>query len=451
MKKRWKILLNEKLLVGAKAKYKAVKGSRSRFVKDHDRILFSDAFRRLNDKTQVFPLSEDDHIHTRLTHSLEVAGVGRSLGIRAGRLLRRKGFLPPPLDARDIGDVVAAACLAHDIGNPPFGHSGEDAISEWVRKNCSNNFGLSPDQYFELCNFEGNALGFRVLTRHQRPRKGGLRLSCATLAAFAKYPNAAFEKDRKPSGVQHKKYGFLRDDASRFQVVAREAGLQQLDEFIWARHPLAFLVEAADDICYSVIDLEDGFRLRKVAYPEIDRWLSPIAEGSKGFKKKRKRLKKNERGLVSALRADSIDTLIRGCFDEFESHFEEISKGEHHKSLLDTSEFGDRIGRMKKELVVPCCYQAQEVLEIERAGFEVLGGLLHIFYEAISPHVEKSGEKTRQLFPTLQVIGSKKKSSYWKLVRLIEFVSGMTDRYALRTFRKLSGMELPGIGARSDK
>ena len=422
--------------------------TRSNFERDYDRILFCDAFRRLNGKTQVFPMSEDDHVHTRLSHSLEVASVGRSLGTRAGELLQKQGLLPTDLHPRDLGDIVSSASLAHDLGNPPFGHSGEDAISEWVRRHRAEDLGLSREEHHELSHCEGNALGFRLLVRHGRPHKGGLRLCCATLAAFTKYPNACLEERPLARGVQHKKYGFLQADANLFAAVAKNTGLEPIAPMMWTRHPLAFLVEAADDICYSIIDLEDGFRLGHISREMVRDLLVPIARSVKGFSERESDYeaegKENPHSFVSALRAYAIHGLVNACLQVFEDRHDEILAGRHETTLLGDSPLAGKIDDIQKE-VIPRCYRARDVVQIERAGFDVVAGLLDVFLEAITaPDSLRSAQKTRQVFPALERIRQAPGSDYWKIVSIIEYVAGMTDRYALQTYRRFRGMELPG-------
>ena len=238
------------------------------FEVDYDRIIFSSAFRSLQDKTQVIPLSKTDFVHTRLTHSLEVAVVGRSLGRQVGKQVLEKY---PHLSEvhgykmNDFGAIVAAAALAHDIGNPPFGHSGEKAIGDFFKNGFGKQFKdkLTDKEYQDLCTFEGNANGFKILTESKPGAEGGLRLSYATLGAFMKYPKESLPY-KPTSHIADKKYGFFQDDKTAFQDVAEELGLLQTrsgNDVSYGRHPLAFLVEAADDICYTIIDFEDGINL----------------------------------------------------------------------------------------------------------------------------------------------------------------------------------------------
>ena len=244
---------------------------RSQFQKDFDRIVFSPAFRRLQDKTQVFPLPESDFVHTRLTHSLEVSVVGRSLGNLVGeKIVESHSSLKNDFTKFHLGEIVAAACLAHDIGNPPFGHSGEDAISEYFRSGNGKRFAsiiTDKKKWSDLTKFEGNAQGFRIITRLQNPKvNGGLRLTHATLATLTKYPKESLTNSDNNNALQkkiYKKFGFFQAEKEIFQKIAEHTGLIKFnnEENFWCRHPLSFLVEAADDICYRIMDLEDGFRL----------------------------------------------------------------------------------------------------------------------------------------------------------------------------------------------
>ena len=250
--------------------------SRSAFEQDYDRIIFSHPFRRLQDKTQVHPLPEHDFVHTRLTHSLEVSSVGRSLGKKAGEvILGRHPELQERLSLFDFGAVVAAAALAHDLGNPPFGHAGEDSISDFFKHNPAGQSWrtlVTPSQWEDLVRFEGNAQGFRLLNKDQY----GLRLTYACLGAFTKYPCPAMLSERDPARKSQKKFGYFQSEAAFFREVAHHLGLHPLAEDAWCRHPLAFLVEAADDICYSIIDLEDACRLGLVSFDETVELLAGI-------------------------------------------------------------------------------------------------------------------------------------------------------------------------------
>ena len=263
----WQTLLTRERL--GKPVYSSDELGRSPFHKDHDRIIFSGAFRRLGRKTQVHPVSSNDHIHTRLTHSLEVGCVGRSLGMRVGEMLRDE--LPAWCAPSDLGVIVQSACLAHDIGNPPFGHSGEDAIRHWFRQAAGRGWldDMSEAERGDFLSFEGNAQGFRVLTQLEYHQfDGGMRLTYATLGSYLKYPWTA--RHAEALGYKKHKFGCYQNELPRLEQIAAKLGLPKLDEQRWARHPLVYLMEAADDICYALIDLEDGVEMELLDYAEVE-------------------------------------------------------------------------------------------------------------------------------------------------------------------------------------
>jgi len=415
-------------------------GVRSAFQRDHDRIVFSSAFRRLHDKTQVFPMPENDHVHSRLTHSLEVSCVGRSLGMLAGAAVIEKrgldGIATPP----DFGEIVAAACLAHDIGNPPFGHSGENAIRVWFAgpDRCPA-ADWSDAEREDFLRFEGNAQGFRVLTRLQMARgRGGMRLTSATLGAFCKYPRPSLLREEVGDRQSGRKHGFLQSEKEIFRETAAVLGLLPLSgvDARWCRHPLAFLVEAADDICYQILDLEDGFRLGKVRFEAAWDLLADIAPAGRHARPAGEEARKEA---IGHLRAKAIDTLVREVADLFAAKEEEILAGTFDESLV--SAIPSRAGvEAITSLVVERCYQADEVLEIEIAGYEVIGALLDKLVPAALVPTRPEDEKIRTLMPALFEGGG---GDYEKTLRITDFVSGMTDSYAVTLYRRLSGHALP--------
>ena len=317
------------------------------FEVDYDRIIFSSEFRSLQDKTQVIPLSKTDFVHTRLTHSLEVSVVGRSLGRLVGKkVLEKHSHLQNTLgyQANDFGAIVAAAALAHDIGNPPFGHSGEKSIGEFFKTGDGKAFKnkLTNKEYQDLCDFEGNANGFKILTENRAGRVGGLRLSYATLGAFTKYPKESLPK--KPTQhIADKKYGFFQSEKEAFIDVANELGLLKLSnkDISFSRHPLAFLVEAADDICYTIIDFEDGINLGLIQEEFALEYLSKLIRNNIKTENYYSLSTKEDR--VSYLRALAIGTLINEVVDIFMQHEETILKGEFDCSLLDKSKYEAQI------------------------------------------------------------------------------------------------------------
>ena len=285
------------------------------FEVDFDRIIFSSEFRSLQDKTQVIPLSQTDFVHTRLTHSLEVSVVGRSLGRQVGlKLIEKYPHLKEThgYQTNDFGAIVATAALAHDIGNPPFGHSGEKAIGEFFKTGKGKQFQsqLKEKEYTDLCDFEGNANGFKILTQSRNGREGGLRLSCATLGAFTKYPKESLPK-KETQHIADKKYGFFQSEKEAFVNVAKELGLKPTrtgKDISFARHPLSFLVEAADDICYTIIDFEDGINLELIQEEFALEYLINLVRGSINTSKYNALTNTQDR--VSYLRALAINTLI---------------------------------------------------------------------------------------------------------------------------------------------
>ncbi len=428
---------------------------RTDFQRDFDRIVFSSAFRRMQDKTQVFPLSRVDYIRTRLTHSLEASSIGRSLGTLVGEQViarhRLQGF-----EASDFGDICAAACLAHDIGNPPFGHSGEDAFRHWSRH---ADYGrrrvavLRGSQQEDFLQFEGNAQGFRILTRLQNPdNRGGLQLTCATLAAFTKYPRESSLGGSSFSGVSAKKFGFTAEDRPLFEEVAETLGLIRRDPnyAIWQRHPLAFLVEAADDISYRVIDIEDGYRL---GYLDLTTVLELFLSVLPDPQRQQARLARigDDKGKVEFLRAKVINEAIGQAMTTFLDNEAEIMRGAFDQPLLSCIP-----GRTAMERLIQVAseriYCAPEVVEIQAAGFQVIGELLERFVYALddlADQGEAATPKSRMLarLIPLQFKGAGRGPSpelYPRLLQLTDFVSGMTDSYAVALYKKITGISLPG-------
>lgn len=447
----WPRLLSRKHL-GANEPPSAVT-ARTDFQRDFDRIVFCSAFRRMQDKTQVFPLSKVDYVRTRLTHSLEASCVGRSLGTLVGEQIilrhRLRGY-----EAADFGNICAAACLAHDIGNPPFGHSGEDAFRHWAERAeyGRQRVAMLPDSAKEdFLAFEGNAQGFRVLTRlqnHDNP--GGLQLTCATLAAFTKYPRESDLGGSRFDGVSASKHGFVAQDRELFETVAEETGLirRAQDLAIWRRHPLAFLVEAADDICYRVIDIEDGFRLGYLSYPEVEALFLPILRGSEAIRRLKDLSGHKER--VEFLRAKVINEAIGQVRDSFLDLEPQILDGSFDQALLTTIESREPMDQLI-ETALKRIYCTPAVVEIETAGFQVIGELLERFIQVlddIAEHGPKASAKSRMtqyLIPE-QFIGPDRQPSddfYSRLLSLTDFVAGMTDSYAVSLYQKVTGISLP--------
>jgi dGTPase len=422
--------------------------ARSPFQRDHDRILFSGPFRRLADKTQVFPLPVDDHVHSRLTHSLEVATLGRSLGTLVGRRLVASGArLPAGRDARDVGDCVAAACLAHDLGNPPFGHVGEQAIQEYFARHAPDGVldPLNARERRDLLRFEGNAQAFRILTRLEQPWRGeGLGLTHATLGAFMKYPCCSDTAGAKDRGRSARKHGIMSPELPAWEATAAALGLERRAAGVdrWPRHPLAFLTEAADDVAYLLLDLEDGFRLKHVAEDEYLALVRPLAGGSAtsadasaGVTSRNDRLDR-----AGWLRARAIDTLLGELADAFMAHVDGIMDGTFDDELRRFIPHAAELKAVEATCLAQC-YQARDVLKMELAGAEAIQGLLDCFVRALLEPNTLRGEHQRLL--RSQVI-SDAGTRYEQLVRITDHVAGMTDNYAVRLYRELRGMRYPG-------
>lgn len=415
------------------------------FEVDYDRIIFSSEFRSLQDKTQVIPLSQTDFVHTRLTHSLEVSVVGRSLGRSVGQKILAKY---PHLQnihgyqTNDFGAIVAAAALAHDIGNPPFGHSGEKAIGEFFKNGNGKRFkaDLTDKEYQDLCDFEGNANGFKILTESRVGRLGGLRLSYATLGAFMKYPKESLPK-KPTSNIADKKYGFFQSEKDAFVDVAQELGLVNRgnqQDLSYARHPLAFLVEAADDICYTIIDFEDGINLGLIEEEFALEYLIKLVKNT--INSKNYHALSNTEDRVSYLRALAISTLINEAVEIFMTNEEDILNGKFDKALLDVSKYQAQINDIIK-LSVEKVYQSEEVVDKEIAGFKIIDGILDVFTDTISNHHQGTLSNYHKLvlkiFP--KTLNLEQENLYDSLLGICNYLSKFSDSKAILTHKKLKG------------
>lgn len=427
---------------------------RSPFQRDYDRIIFSSAFRRLQDKTQVFPLAHVDYVRTRLTHSLEVSCVGRSLGLSVGEVIEAR-YPDLPVSSTHFGEVIAAACLGHDIGNPPFGHSGEESIRHWFRESSIGRQvleNLNAAQREDFLNFEGNAQGFRILSRLQYPTsEGGLQLSYATLGAFCKYPRPSLlDLSPKRTGISSKKHGFFVSEIPVFEKIAKALGLSSNGSNSYHRHPLAFLVEAADDICYHFIDFGDGFRLGYVSYSEVEELLMSIFTDEKDRIHKRIQLFHEDKDRLEYLAGKAISFLISQVAEVFLAEEVAIREGRFDRELISEVE-SVKVLENIKALSVQKVYGAREVIEIEAAGFEVLGGLLDLLIPAVEDAFKMKGgsaksRKLLELIPNqfLSWQGTPSEDPYERILKITDFISGMTDSYAVKYHGKISGRILAG-------
>ena len=410
---------------------------------DFDRIIFSKAFRSLQDKTQVIPLSETDFVHTRLTHSLEVSVVGRTLGRRVGKILleRHPNLVDLGYTFNDFGAIVAAASVMHDIGNPPFGHSGEKAIGEYFKSGNGVKYKdqLTPKEYQDLIDFEGNANGFKILTENREGISGGLRLSYATLGAFLKYPKESLPK--KPTNhIVDKKYGFFQSEKEAFLDVVTDLGMtpKSKENNSFYRHPLAYLVEAADDICYTIIDFEDGINLELVEEEFALEYLIKLVKDTIDIKKYHSLQHKKDR--VSYLRALAIGVLINDAVDIFLANEDKILAGNFERSLLDKCKYEAQINDIIK-LSISKIYQSKEVVEKEVAGYRIIGDMLDIFITALNNDYNGIASNYDSLI--LKMLPEEYKSNiatvYERIMSICSYISGMSDGFAIRIHKKLTG------------
>ena len=452
MSMEWRQLLSADRL-GRARKPRPHDPARSEFRRDADRLTFSTAFRRLQDKTQVFPLADNDYVRTRLTHSLEVSSVGRSLGARVGAVVCARHALAN-VHGSDFGDIVAAAALAHDLGNPPFGHSGEDAIRHWFAKSDAARearAGIGEAQRMDIERYEGNAQGFRLITRLQMPdNPGGMQLTHATLGAFTKYPRGSIIPDAGPRGAGAKKFGFFQSEREHFASVAEACGLirRSPDAAWWARHPLAFLVEAADDICYRLVDFEDGYRTGHLDYEEVRASFTALIPPSRHPKRLHDAHSDNRR--VQILRDVAIGSAIEECAEVFLGNEAAILNGQFDVPLIDAVPSSEAWSAIQKRSI-ETIYATTRGVEIEAAGFEVIGGLLDVFVSSLNDAAATGRPSARsrkllQLVPaeTLGPNRTPDPDPYHRLLKMLDFVSGMTDSYAVSLYKKVRGISLPG-------
>ena len=409
---------------------------RSQWQRDHDRLIFSGAFRRLAVKTQVHPLSDNDHVHTRLSHSLEVASVGRSLGARLGQWMRHEGLLSEAHSASGLGALVQSACLAHDIGNPPFGHAGERAIRQFFESHSDYLTGLSSAERADLTGFEGNAQGFRVITCLERHWfDGGMRLTAATLGTFVKYPfaaNSAFGQTKRKHGVNQTELPLMRELASHL-------GMIELMPDVWARHPMVYAVEAADDICYALIDLEDAVELGHLDYEEVSSLMKELVD--RGARRNLyEQLLDDSEAKLELLRSAAIDALVHEAEERFQLHYDAIIQGTFDEDLLDwrVASAGEVIQRAKalarERVYVDLSKQSYE----GRSG-RLLRGVLSHLIEGAEALASAGGDGTYISSKARDAVARLGKfrprpndSKYQRLMRVTDYVSAMTDRYLIR-------------------
>lgn len=441
---KWDSLISDKRL-GLEKLHTETSHTRSDFQRDYDRMIFSSPFRRLQNKTQVFPLPGSVFVHNRLTHSLEVSSVGRSMANEAAITLRERYRGEPWLGKLDsIGDIVATSCLSHDIGNPPFGHSGEKTISTFFSEGEGGTYGLrellTPQQWSDLTNFEGNANSLRVLShRFVGRREGGFAMTYSALAAVVKYPHSSLLAGKKG------KFGWFASEEETYRRVAADLGIPELEPGRFARHPLTYIVEAADDICYQIMDIEDAHKLKILSTQEVIDLLIGFQD-EEGQARARRAIgyldDPNEQ--VGYLRSNAIGALVRACAAEFVAREGEILAGEHRGSLISTlpTRLCDAYDRCA-ETAVSKIYRAPEVVDIEIAGNRIITYLMQALTEAAMNPSRNFSRLLLSKVPRQYDIHSA--DVYTRIQSVLDHVSAMTDVYALDLYRRLTAHSLPAV------
>lgn len=440
----WEQLLSAKRF-GMEEYHDPKKHERTEYQRDYDRLIFSSPFRRLQNKTQVFPLPGSIFVHNRLTHSLEVSSVGRSIGEIIGRELRAK-YPSSGAHFEEIGSIVAAACLAHDLGNPPFGHSGEKAISTFFSEGEGKT--LQPQveneggRWTDFTCFEGNANAVRLLMHQFRGRrKGGFAMTYSTLASIVKYPYSS-----ELSGGKNK-FGFFASEEDDYKTSARELGIIQRSEdpAEFVRYPLVYLVEAADDICYQVMDIEDAHKLHLISTAKaLELLFGFLDEREQERKKENLKLVSDANEQIAYLRASVIGLLVNECSGVFLQHEDEILAGNFKGTLIKNIPQKPRDAYEHcSEYAKASVYKSKDVLDIELAGYRIIGFLLEKFVHAVQNPTHAYSRILLERIP--EQYETDASGVYGKVQSMIDYVSGMTDVYALDLYRKLTGMGLPII------
>lgn len=418
---------------------------RTEFQRDYDRLVFSAPFRRLQNKTQVFPLPNTIFVHNRLTHSLEVSCVGRSIGNRVSKFLKEKYGDSISTHVDDLGSIVSAACLAHDMGNPPFGHSGETAISSFFSEGAGmelkDKYGITNEQWADFTHFDGNANAFRLLThRFEGRREGGFVLTYPTLLSIVKYPYISSDVKGKKN-----KFGFFQSDFDTYKKIADYLGIEKKADGKYSRHPLVYLVEAADDICYEIMDIEDALKMRLLDKDEtFNLLLGFFSEEKQARRRERMSFVDDVNEQVAYLRSSVIGVLIEECADVFIKNEEKILAGEFEGSLIDY--VSERVGNAYKEcqrVSAKKIYKSKEVVDIEIAGYNIIYTLIEKEIDAVFNADKAYSKQLLARIPSQFAVSSE--SPYERILAVLDHVSGMTDVYALDLYRKIKGISLPTL------
>ena len=441
----WKQLISNKRF-GQEHKHAERHDDRSEFKRDYDRLIFSSAFRRLQNKTQVFPLPGSIFVHNRLTHSLEVASVGMSIGNDISRrVIQKRSELKETL-VEELGTIVSAACLAHDLGNPPFGHSGEKAIQTFFSEGPGQKIKsmVSSEFWDDITHFEGNANAFRILThRFKGRRQGGFVMTYSMLASIVKYPFAS------SLAGNHGKFGFFASEAESYRKIADELGIfcksAPGEPLKYARHPLVYMVEAADDICYEIMDIEDSHKLKILSFAETEHLLLSFFDEEIQQKIRQRIIDEeltDENEKVVYMRASVIGKLENECVAAFLAHEEEILAGTFEGSLIDhISERQKKAYKECEKISYSKIYQSKPVLDIELSGYQIMATLMEVFIEAaVNPSRFYSKQLLRRVSSQYDIENENLEE---RIMAVIDYISGMTDIYALDIYQKINGISLP--------
>ena len=441
----WKQLISNKRF-GQEHKHAERHDDRSEFKRDYDRLIFSSAFRRLQNKTQVFPLPGSIFVHNRLTHSLEVASVGMSIGNDISRrVIQKQPDLKDTL-VEEIETIVSAACLAHDLGNPPFGHSGEKAIQTFFSEGPGLKIKpmVSSEFWDDITHFEGNANAFRILThRFKGRRQGGFVMTYSMLASIVKYPFAS------SLAGNHGKFGFFASEAESYRKIADELGISCKsapgEPLKYARHPLVYMVEAADDICYEIMDIEDSHKLKILSYAETEHLLLSFFDEDIQQKIRQRIIDEeltDENEKVVYMRASVIGKLENECVAAFLAHEEEILAGTFEGSLIDhISERQKKAYKECEKISFSKIYQSKPVLDIELSGYQIMATLMEVFIEAaVNPSRFYSKQLLRRVSSQYDIENENLEE---RIMAVLDYISGMTDIYALDIYQKINGISLP--------
>ena len=418
-------------------------GVRSDFERDYDRLIFSSPFRRLQNKTQVFPLPGSIFVHNRLTHSLEVSCVGRSLANEIAIRLHERHLDKPWRDKLwNMGEIVAAACLAHDLGNPPFGHSGEKTIGEFFSSGNGKVFKdrLTPQQWADLTHFEGNANSFRTLVHQFKGRRpGGFAMTYSTLASIEKYPYSSSHAGEKG------KFGFFTTEKETFEKIADELGMIKLEEERYCRHPLVYMVEAADDICYQVMDIEDGHKLKLLSTEEtIDLLTSLFDDERKEHMREVMENVADPNEKIVYLRSCVVGLLVQECAKTFVEHEDEIMEGRFNGSLIDNISPRPKDGYKRcSDLAFKKLYRAGYVVDVDLAGIRIINLLLDKLTQAVLHPETNYSQLLLNKFPQQYDVHAT--TLFEKIQGVLDHISAMTDVYALNLYRQLDGISLPTV------